>query len=58
MMHGVYVKKVLIIGNSGAGKSWLSDRLSKKLNIKEINFDAVYWEPGGFNKKRSPEIVK
>ena len=51
------MKKVLIIGNSGSGKSWLSAHLSKQLNIKEINLDAVYWVPGGFNKKRSPEIV-
>ena len=51
------MKKVLIIGNSGSGKSWLSACISKQLKIKEINLDGVYWEPGGFNKKRSPEIV-
>ena len=57
-MHGKYVNKVLIIGNSGSGKSWLSSRLSKQLNMKEVNLDSVYWEPGGFNKKRSPETVE
>lgn len=51
------MKKVLIIGNSGSGKSWLSARLAKQLNAKEVNLDSIFWEPGGFNKKRSPEDV-
>jgi adenylate kinase family enzyme len=51
------MKKILIIGNSGSGKSWLSARLSTRLNIKEINLDTLVWERGGYNKKRSQGAV-
>ncbi|WP_340138761.1 AAA family ATPase [Vibrio vulnificus] len=29
------MKKILIIGNSGSGKSWLSKQLSRKLQLQE-----------------------
>ena len=43
--------RILIIGNSGSGKSWLASQLSEKLQYKTIHFDKHFWEPGGFNKK-------
>lgn len=49
--------KMIIIGNSGAGKSYLTNRLSKTLNIPAIHLDALFWEPGGFNQKRSKDHV-
>ena len=52
------MNKVLIIGNAGSGKSWLSNRVSKRLNIKEVNLDNIFWEPGGYNQRRSPKIVQ
>ncbi|PKH06492.1 AAA family ATPase [Moritella sp. Urea-trap-13] len=52
------MKKVLIIGNSGSGKSWLSGQLSQKLQLKEVNLDAIVWEPGGYNQKRTPEVIE
>jgi len=51
------MKRVLIIGNSGSGKTWLSKKLSEGLNYKIIHFDEHFWEPGGFNKKRERSIV-
>ncbi|MEC6830918.1 AAA family ATPase [Photobacterium toruni] len=51
------MEKILIIGNSGSGKSWLSARLSTLLNTKEINLDTIVWEPGGYNQKRSQESI-
>lgn len=47
--------KILIIGNSGSGKSWLGRELSSKHNIPVFEMDKVVWETGGFNKKRSKE---
>ncbi len=51
------MKRVLIIGNSGSGKSWLSSHLSSLLRVKEVNLDSVVWEPGGYNQKRSQESI-
>ncbi|MBE3803320.1 AAA family ATPase, partial [Vibrio parahaemolyticus] len=47
------MKKILIIGNSGSGKSWLSKQLSRKLQLQEVNLDSIVWESGGYNQKRS-----
>ena len=49
--------RILIIGNSGSGKSWLASQLSEKLSYKIIHFDKHFWEPGGFNRKRDRQVV-
>ncbi|MDM5087887.1 AAA family ATPase [Aeromonas bestiarum] len=46
------MKRILIIGNSGSGKSWLAARLAEGLTIREVNLDTLVWQPGGFNQKR------
>ncbi|MFM5338479.1 AAA family ATPase [Aeromonas enteropelogenes] len=46
------MKRILIIGNSGSGKSWLAAQLAERLNIREVNLDTIVWQPGGFNPKR------
>lgn len=46
------MKRILIIGNSGSGKSWLAAQLAEQLNIREVNLDTIVWQPGGFNQKR------
>lgn len=46
------MKRILIIGNSGSGKSWLAARLAEQLTIREVNLDTIVWQPGGFNHKR------
>ncbi|MFN9069066.1 MAG: AAA family ATPase [Bdellovibrionales bacterium] len=51
------LQRIVIIGNSGSGKSHLARQLSSKLGFQIIHFDEHFWEPGGFNKKRLPEIV-
>ncbi|QSR46921.1 AAA family ATPase [Aeromonas veronii] len=46
------MKRILIIGNSGSGKSWLAAQLAEVLTIREVNLDTIVWQPGGFNQKR------
>lgn len=40
------MKKVIIIGCGGAGKSTLARQLGEVLNIKVHHLDALYWKPG------------
>ncbi|RKP44585.1 adenylate kinase [Trinickia fusca] len=47
--------KTLIVGNSGAGKSWLSERIADSLNGTWIDLDLIHWQPGGFNVARQRE---
>jgi adenylate kinase family enzyme len=40
------MKKILIIGSGGAGKSTFARRLGAILNLEVIHLDSVYWRPG------------
>jgi hypothetical protein len=56
-MHPRYdFHRTVILGNSGAGKSWLAERLSHHLAFPPIDLDEIYWEPGGYKtaSDRSP----
>ena len=51
------MKRIHIIGISGSGKSYLADKISKKLNIEKIDLDDIYWE-NKFSKKRELSCAK
>lgn len=40
------MKKILVIGSGGAGKSTLAKKLGGILGINVIHLDALYWQPG------------
>jgi adenylate kinase family enzyme len=40
------VRKILLIGPGGAGKSTLACRLGKITGLPVIHLDAMYWQPG------------
>lgn len=50
--------RILIIGNSGSGKSWLSRKLGEALEITPIDLDSVHWEPGGFEVVRDKDAAR
>lgn len=35
--------RTLIIGNSGAGKSWLAERLARHLQVPWVDLDSIHW---------------
>ena len=39
------MKRVLVIGSSGAGKSTFSRRLAEKTGLEVIHLDVLYWKP-------------
>lgn len=43
-MVAINNKKILIVGDSGRGKSTLAKKLSEKLNIKQYSTDDFYWK--------------
>jgi len=51
------MERIVIIGNSGSGKSYLAQRLSDHYGYPIIHLDSLFWEPGGFNNKRSSESI-
>ncbi|HYY43079.1 MAG TPA: DNA topology modulation protein [Pyrinomonadaceae bacterium] len=40
------MKKVLVIGSGGAGKSTFARRLGSLLDIEVLHLDMLYWRPG------------
>lgn len=40
------MKKILVIGSGGAGKSTFAKRLGELLKINVIHLDRLYWKPG------------
>jgi adenylate kinase family enzyme len=39
------IRRILVIGSGGAGKSTLTNRLAKKLSLPAIYLDRHYWKP-------------
>ncbi|MGE0699803.1 MAG: topology modulation protein [Hyphomicrobiaceae bacterium] len=40
------MRRILIIGPSGSGKSWLAQKVGSGLGLEVIHLDKVYWQPG------------
>src|SRR5262245_61476551 len=40
------MKKILVVGSGGAGKSTFARRLSNILDIDVVHLDTHYWKPG------------
>jgi adenylate kinase family enzyme len=40
------MRKVLVIGSGGAGKSTFAKRLGARLKTEVIHLDSIYWRPG------------
>ena len=48
------MRRVVIVGRSGSGKSRLARRLGRQLRLPVIHLDQLYWEPGW----REPDIAE
>jgi len=40
------MKKILVIGSGGAGKTTFARKLGENLGIEVVHLDALYWRPG------------
>ena len=54
------MKKIIVIGCPGSGKSYFSKILSEKLNIKKYHLDVLYWKENWTPTPREEfiEIIK
>lgn len=51
-------KRIIIIGNSGSGKSWLGRRLAEITGLPLVHLDNEYWKPGWEKTPRGEWIEK
>jgi adenylate kinase family enzyme len=54
---GLVQIKLIIIGNSGSGKTWLATRRAATTKTSVVHLDELFWQPNGFSQKRSHEEV-
>ena len=47
------MRRVLIIGNSGGGKSTLARRLGEKLGLAVVHLDVLFWMPGWVEREEA-----
>jgi adenylate kinase family enzyme len=52
------LSRIVIIGNSGSGKSYLAKSLSAIYSAPIIHLDQIFWTPGRFNEKRTRDETK
>lgn len=50
--------RVLIIGNSGSGKSHRAQALAARHGLVHLDLDTIVWEPGHIAVPRAPEQVQ
>lgn len=52
-MQSTVMRRVLVIGSGGSGKSTFSTRLGKLLNIEVLHLDKFFWHPGWVETPKS-----
>ena len=50
------MKRIMIIGCGGAGKSTLARQLGEKLNLPVVHLDQIWWAPGNWNHLEREEF--
>ncbi len=51
------LKRTLVIGNSGAGKSTFAANLAALLEISAVDLDVLHWEDHGYGRKRNEDAA-
>lgn len=51
------LKKIIIVGNSGSGKTYLAQKIATVFNLPVIHLDKLFWESESCLEKRPKEIV-
>lgn len=53
------VNRIVVIGNSGSGKSWLAEQLQRETGMKWTDWDSIHWLADGYNKARErTEVIR
>lgn len=51
------LRRVLIIGNGGSGKTWLAKRIGSGLKVLVTHLDDIRWAPGQYGIRRDDQLV-
>jgi adenylate kinase family enzyme len=51
------LRRTLMIGNAGSGKTWLAGQLAALSGLPVIHLDDLRWTPGQYGKPRDNQLV-
>ena len=51
------LRRIVITGNGGSGKTWLAKLLAEAFGITPVHLDDVYWEPGRYGVARDKDLA-
>ena len=54
---GLNLRRAIVFGNAGSGKSWLATRLGSASGVEPVRLDALHWLPGGYGAARDKQEV-
>lgn len=57
MTESADLRRTLIIGNAGSGKTWLAGQLAALSGLPVIHLDELRWTPGQYGKARDNQLV-
>lgn len=52
------LRRTLILGNSGSGKSWLAVRLAARLGVTALDLDTIHWVGPGYGTARDSDDAR
>jgi hypothetical protein len=52
------LRRTIILGNSGSGKSWLAARLAARLGVPALDLDTIHWIGPGYGTAREPDEAR
>ena len=57
-LKSTHAQRVVIIGNSGSGKSYLAQRIAQDFALAVIDLDQIYWMEGSYGTKRDDAAAR
>jgi len=52
------MRRVVVVGTSGAGKTTLARELARRLNVRHVELDAIHWKPNWTSTPSDQMIVE
>jgi adenylate kinase family enzyme len=52
------MKRIIVFGNSGSGKTWIGQKIVQLLRIPYFGLDSIFWEPDGYNRQRHDSDIE
>jgi adenylate kinase family enzyme len=53
-----HARRIVVVGNSGSGKSYLAARIAQACALSVVDLDQIYWAEGSYGTKRDDAVAR